>query len=66
MEINELLQSIEGMASKKRLRIGFNAGDSACYNAVYDDITLIYHDGYVDLTAGAVQMGDMQSLGSCW
>lgn len=55
--MKEMLQFIEGMASKKRLRIGFNACASACYNAVYDDIALIYHDGYVNLTAGAVQMG---------
>lgn len=52
-----MLQSIEGMASKKRIRIGFNACASACYNAVYDDIAVIYHDGYGDLLAWAVQMG---------
>ncbi len=55
--LKEMLQKIEGMPAKKRLRIGFNACASACYNAVFDDIALIYHDGHVDLLAGAVQMG---------
>lgn len=53
----EMMQTIQGLPVKKRLRIGFNACASACYNAVYDDIALIYHDGCVDLLAGAVQMG---------
>ncbi len=55
--VKQMLQSIEGMAAKKRLRIGFNACASACYNAVYDDIAIIYHNGQADLLAGAVQMG---------
>jgi precorrin-3B C17-methyltransferase len=55
--LKEMLQKIEGRPSKKRLRIGFNACAKACYNAVYDDIALIYHEGHVDILAGAVQMG---------
>lgn len=62
----ELLQQIEQLPMKKRLRIGFNACTEACYNAVRDDIGLVYHNGYIDLYAGAVQMGRRASSGTLW
>lgn len=59
----ELLQEIEQMPLKKRVRIGFNACTLACYNAVQDDLALIYHKGKFDVYGGAVPMGRRASSG---
>ncbi|HEY4622337.1 MAG TPA: sulfite reductase [Solibacillus sp.] len=59
----KFLQEIEQFPLKKRIRIGLNACTSACYNAVRDDIALIYHDGKFDLYAGAIQMGRRANSG---
>ncbi len=53
----ELYDAVEGFETKQRVRIGFNACASACYNAVYDDIGLVYHSGSVDIWVGAIPMG---------
>ncbi|MEC1177119.1 precorrin-3B methylase [Metasolibacillus meyeri] len=53
----QLFTEVEGLATKYRLRIGFNACASACYNAVYDDIALVYYQEQVDIWVGAVPMG---------
>lgn len=54
---HELFDVVEGFETKQRVRIGFNACASACYNAVYDDIRLVYHSGSVDIWVGAIPMG---------
>lgn len=53
----ELFAEIEGYATISRVRIGFNACAEACYNAVYDDIALVYHNEAFDIWIGAVPMG---------
>lgn len=59
----ELLREIEQMPLKKRVRIGFNACTLACYNAVQDDLALIYHKGKFDIYGGAIPMGRRASSG---
>lgn len=59
----ELLREIEQMPLKKRVRIGFNACTLACYNAVRDDLALIYHKGKFDIYGGAIPMGRRASSG---
>ena len=59
----KLLQVVEQFPLEKRVRIGFNACTEACYNAVYDDLALIYYNGKFDLYAGAIQMGRRANAG---
>ncbi|WP_332649837.1 sulfite reductase [Lysinibacillus sp. 54212] len=59
----ELLNAFEKIPLKRRIRIGFNACTSACYNAVQDDVALVYHRGHFDLYAGAIPMGRSASSG---
>ncbi len=53
----QLLLQIEQMPMKQRIRIGFNACTLACYNAVQDDLGLVFHNGKVDVYGGAIPMG---------
>lgn len=60
----QLLRVVEQAPLKKRIRIGFNACTLACYNAVYDDLALIYYNGKFDVYAGAIQMGRRANAGT--
>lgn len=53
----QLIEAVEQLPLKQRIRIGFNACTLACYNAVQDDIAVIFHKGHVDIYAGAITMG---------
>ena len=59
----KLLRLVEQYPLEKRIRIGFNACTLACYNAVQDDLALIYYDGKFDVYAGAIQMGRRANSG---
>lgn len=59
----DLLEQVEQMPLKNRVRIGFNACTQACYNAVQDDLALIFHNGKVDIYGGAIPMGRRASSG---
>lgn len=59
----DLLEQVEQMPLKSRVRIGFNACTIACYNAVQDDLALIFHNGKVDVYGGAIPMGRRASSG---
>lgn len=59
----DLLQQVEQMPLKRTVRIGFNACTQACYNAVQDDLALIFHNGKVDVYGGAIPMGRRASSG---
>ncbi|GLC88440.1 sulfite reductase [Lysinibacillus piscis] len=58
-----LFEKLEGYSTKRRLRIGYNACASACYNAVLDDIALIVKEDVADIYAGAIQMGKKANAG---
>ena len=56
--ITEILyERLVGIEVPKRLRINMNGCASACYNAVYDDIGLVYQKDSFDVYLGAVPMG---------
>lgn len=59
----DLLEQVEQMPLKSRVSIGFNACTQACYNAVQDDLALIFHNGKVDVYGGAIPMGRRASSG---
>lgn len=59
----QLLQKVEQLKLKQRVHIGFNACTLACYNAVRDNLALIYHNGKIDIYAGAIPMGRRASSG---
>ncbi|MFJ7954037.1 precorrin-3B methylase [Lysinibacillus sp. NPDC096418] len=52
-----LYERLEGIEVPKRLRVNMNGCASACYNAVYDDIGLVYQKDSFDVYLGAVPMG---------
>lgn len=52
------------MTVPARLRLNVNGCASACYNAVYDDIALIYQKDSFDVYLGAVPMGANAQAGT--
>ncbi len=60
----QLYDSLEGMTVPARLRLNVNGCASACYNAVYDDIALIYQKDSFDVYLGAVPMGANAQAGT--
>ncbi|MGN4124964.1 precorrin-3B methylase [Lysinibacillus sphaericus] len=60
----QLYIAVEGMEVPKRLRLNVNGCASACYNAVYDDIGLVYQKDSFDIYLGAVPMGAHAQAGT--
>lgn len=60
----QLYDSLEGMSVPARLRLNVNGCASACYNAVYDDIGLVYQKDSFDVYLGAVPMGASAQAGT--
>lgn len=60
----QLYHSIEGITVPTRLRLNVNGCASACYNAVYDDIGLVYQKESFDVYLGAVPMGANAQAGA--
>ncbi|MGE7946270.1 precorrin-3B methylase [Lysinibacillus sp. NPDC093688] len=59
----ELYQQLDGLEVPSRIRINMNGCASACYNAVYDDIGLVYQKDSFDVYLGAVPMGKNAQAG---
>ncbi|MDD1502795.1 precorrin-3B methylase [Lysinibacillus sp. CNPSo 3705] len=59
----ELYQQLEGLEVPSRICINMNGCASACYNAVYDDIGLVYQKDSFDVYLGAVPMGKHAQAG---
>lgn len=59
----ELFRKLEGITVPKRLCINMNGCASACYNAVYDEIGLVYQKDSFDVYLGAVPMGKQAQAG---
>ncbi|KOS68422.1 precorrin-3B methylase [Lysinibacillus contaminans] len=59
----ELFRQFEGMRVPSRLRMNMNGCASACYNAMYDDIGLVYQKESFDVYLGAVPMGKNAQAG---
>ncbi|MFJ7666498.1 precorrin-3B methylase [Lysinibacillus sp. NPDC097195] len=53
----QLYHHFKGQTVPSRLRLNINGCASACYNAVYDDIGLVYQQDSFDVYLGAVPMG---------
>lgn len=53
----ELEKRLAGLAAPKELRIGFNGCGMACYNAVNEDIGIVYRKGRFDLFLGGKTVG---------
>lgn len=63
-EITEQLYiDLKGQTVPSRLRLNVNGCASACYNAVYDDIGLVYQKDSFDVYLGAVPMGAKAQAG---
>ncbi|MGE8037127.1 precorrin-3B methylase [Lysinibacillus sp. KCTC 33748] len=60
----KLYHSLEGITVPTRLRVNVNGCASACYNAVYDDIGLVYQKDSFDVYLGAVPMGANATAGT--
>jgi len=60
----QLYSSLEGISVPARLRLNINGCASACYNAVYDDIGLVYQKDSFDVYLGAVPMGANAQAGT--
>ncbi|WP_374966778.1 precorrin-3B methylase [Lysinibacillus sp. RS5] len=60
----QLFHSLEGISVPTRLRLNVNGCASACYNAVYDDIGLVYQKDSFDVYLGAVPMGANAQAGT--
>ncbi|WP_431026938.1 precorrin-3B methylase [Lysinibacillus sp. LZ02] len=52
-----LYKTFIGQAVPNRLRMNVNGCASACYNAMYDDIGLVYQQESFDVYVGAIPMG---------
>lgn len=59
----ELYQQLDGLEVPSRIRINMNGCASACYNAVYDDIGLVFQKESFDVYLGAVPMGKNAQAG---
>ncbi|MGE7093586.1 precorrin-3B methylase [Lysinibacillus sp. NPDC048646] len=60
----QLYKALAGMDVPKRVRLNVNGCASACYNAVYDDIGLVYQKDSFDIYLGAVPMGAHAQAGT--
>ncbi|MEK5231977.1 precorrin-3B methylase [Lysinibacillus sp. FSL K6-0232] len=60
----QLYHTLEGMTVPARVRVNINGCASACYNAVYDDIGLVYQQESFDVYLGAVPMGAKAQAGT--
>ncbi|MGE7691395.1 precorrin-3B methylase [Lysinibacillus sp. NPDC097214] len=60
----KLYHSLEGITVPTRLRVNVNGCASACYNAVYDDIGLVYQKDSFDVYLGAIPMGANAQAGT--
>ncbi|MEQ6355312.1 precorrin-3B methylase [Lysinibacillus sp. M3] len=60
----KLYHSLKGITVPTRLRVNVNGCASACYNAVYDDIGLVYQKDSFDVYLGAVPMGANAKAGT--
>jgi len=60
----QLYNSLQGEAVPSRVRLNMNGCASACYNAVYDDIGLVYQQNSFDVYLGAVPMGAKAQAGT--
>ena len=58
----QLYHAIAGITVPARVRVNINGCASACYNAVYDDIGLVYQQESFDVYLGAVPMGQRHRL----
>jgi precorrin-3B C17-methyltransferase len=64
-EITEqLYEALQEETVPSRLRLNINGCASACYNAVYDDIGLVYQKDSFDVYIGAVPMGANAKAGT--
>ncbi|UED78267.1 precorrin-3B methylase [Lysinibacillus sp. CD3-6] len=64
-EITEqLYEALQEETVPSRLRLNINGCASACYNAVYDDIGLVYQKDSFDVYLGAVPMGAHAKAGT--
>ncbi|UDK97068.1 precorrin-3B methylase [Lysinibacillus sphaericus] len=64
-EITEQLYiELQGQTVPSRLRLNVNGCASACYNAVYDDIGLVYQKDSFDVYLGAIPMGAKAQAGT--
>lgn len=64
-EITEQLYiELQGQTVPSRLRLNVNGCASACYNAVYDDIGLVYQKESFDVYLGAIPMGAKAQAGT--
>ncbi|WP_019241188.1 MULTISPECIES: precorrin-3B C(17)-methyltransferase [Bacillus] len=53
----EIQELVEGISLPKRLNIGFNGCGMACYQAVMNDIGIVFRKGKFDLFLGAKPVG---------
>lgn len=53
----QLQEALGGMSLPKALHIGFNGCGMACYQAVFDDIGIVFRRGKFDLFIGAKPVG---------
>ncbi|MEK4170632.1 precorrin-3B methylase [Lysinibacillus sp. FSL L8-0312] len=60
----QLYHALEGIEVPARVRVNINGCASACYNAVYDDIGLVYQQESFDVYLGAVPMGAKAQAGT--
>ncbi|QSB09326.1 precorrin-3B methylase [Lysinibacillus fusiformis] len=60
----QLYHAIAGITVPARVRVNINGCASACYNAVYDDIGLVYQQESFDVYLGAVPMGAKAQAGT--
>ena len=60
----QLYHAMVGMTVPARVRVNINGCASACYNAVYDDIGLVYQQESFDVYLGAVPMGAKAQAGN--
>ncbi|MGE7840419.1 precorrin-3B methylase [Lysinibacillus sp. NPDC093712] len=64
-EITEqLYEALQKETVPSRLRLNINGCASACYNAVYDDMGLVYQKDSFDVYLGAVPMGANAKAGT--
>ncbi|WP_155591023.1 precorrin-3B methylase [Lysinibacillus cavernae] len=60
----QLYHTLEGITVPARVRVNVNGCASACYNAVYDDIGLVYQQESFDVYLGAIPMGAKAQAGT--
>ncbi|WP_258040994.1 precorrin-3B methylase, partial [Lysinibacillus sphaericus] len=60
----QLYIELQGQKVPSTLRLNVNGCASACYNAVYDDIGLVYQKDSFDVYLGAIPMGAKAQAGT--